>query len=254
MYKGLGFHKKQEETSFDGSKPIKATPQVGDVFPNVNTLKEFINEAFYPFVGAKLNLNSIGAPMYCEIGTSPTVTITASTTANDETEFLSPIKVLENNIEVGEIGGIAGSLVLENRSGSIKRYKLQMQVGNDGTQEEITSNIKVLYFIYPYFYGKNTTGVLPTEAQITASTKVVALANNAITINPNTANNEYGFIVVEQLQSKNFSKWKVTELNQGSIGVGQFIEKKGTALVNGRTYDVYQYNYASELKTNITLS
>lgn len=243
----------KEDTSFDGSKPIKAIPQVGDSFPNATTLKEFVKSAYYPFIGADLNLNSIGASTYNEIGTTLSLTIVASTTENDETEYLSAIKIFENNIEVGEIEGIAGNLVLANRNNDAD-YKLKMQVENDGKQKEIVSNIRPLRFIYPYFYGKNTTGALLTEAQIIASTKVVALANSTITINPSTANNEFGFIAVEQSQSKNFTHWKVTELNQGAIGVGEFIEKKGTVQIDAVTYDIYQYNYASELNANLILS
>ena len=109
--------------------------------------------------------------------------------------------------------------------------------------------------VYPTFYGRNTDGVIPDEATILLGTKKIVKTDSSLTVNPGTLGTEYGWFAVEQLQTgKTYVAWKVTELNQGSIGVGGFIEKKGTVQVNGQTYDVYMYNYSSELNEQITLS
>ena len=109
--------------------------------------------------------------------------------------------------------------------------------------------------VYPTYYGRNTDGVVPNEVTILLGTKKIVKTNSSLVVNPDTLGTEYGWFAVEQLQTgKDYTSWKVTELNQGKIGPGEFIEKKGTVVVNGQTYDVYMYNYSSELNEQITLS
>lgn len=125
--------------------------------------------------------------------------------------------------------------------------------------------------LYPYFYGKVSSGGAPaggnrpsaTNALVTGGTKVVASSSGSIVINFNTTSNDYmWFAHPASVATK--TTWVLTSLNNGSIGGG--VSPGGnlfpdpntisvtTVLWVGISYKVYIANYQSTANTNMTIS
>ena len=115
--------------------------------------------------------------------------------------------------------------------------------------------VKRARFIHASYFGKNTTGAIPTATEIKAGTKRIVLTNSYFTNNPNTTDSEFGWFAVPHDQTdKTYTTWFVVVGNDGSIGAGQFIAAPQNVAVDGINYDVYIYNYPSELNANLKLS
>lgn len=117
----------------------------------------------------------------------------------------------------------------------------------------INPTTKRTYWVERTYYGQNLSGTTPTEAQILAGSSVLSLTSTGITLPLNTSDTQFGWIAVEQTQTgSDYTDWRVTELNKGLIGAGEFIKAPVVVSVNGKNYKVYVFSYASSLN-NITL-
>lgn len=114
-------------------------------------------------------------------------------------------------------------------------------------------------WIYASYFG--ISNYLPPGApkpiiDVNDPNRIIEIVTPSITVNLITANDEYGWIAVP-LSNPIYTKWKVTELNKGSIGDGSniadFIRYDGNISVNGVPYHLYAYNYPSEQTEPITL-
>jgi len=155
------------------------------------------------------------------------------------------------------LGQLSGQVVTGSAYASIETYSLA-EYGTivwtlDGTN--VSSTSKTITFVHESWYGNNTTGLIPTDTEILAGTELLRNNSSYITHNPNTTSNQYGWIAVPQSQTgHDYTAWYVTALNNGGIGSGNFIIKKGTVTVHSDIYDVYMYDYPSELTANLKLS
>lgn len=126
---------------------------------------------------------------------------------------------------------------------------------------EFTSAISLkTMWIYPSYYGKSLTPIdkdnLPV-IDLDDPTRMIVDASTNITVDLQTTNREYGWIAVPN-GSTPYDWWKVTELNQGNIGlpssgISSFIKYIGFFSVHGIHYDFYVYSYPSELTEPLTL-
>ena len=118
----------------------------------------------------------------------------------------------------------------------------------------ITSSAASISGIYPYFYGKSVSQ--PTASSIAAAiaagtaTKVLASAAGTVSVTYD-ANGEYVWMA-HQADFTTKTVWYFTELNQGSIGPGNFILSPATQNVNSPegywssvSYKIYISGYAT---------
>ena len=186
-----------------------------------------------------------------EKGVDVALTATYNIKNNDDTSTHYFVDGVEQNIatidganHVVDLGTVNDTRVVTD----ILEYE------REGVPATSTIN-RTVEAVFPTYYGRNADGVIPDEATILLGTKKIVKTNSILIVNPDTIGTEYGWFAAEQLQTgKDYTNWFVAQDNYGTIGAGQFIVKKGTVVVNGQTYDVYMYNYSSELNTNITLS
>ena len=237
--------------TFDGNRAIKSVPAIG-FNPGTENIKDFLEKAFYKFIQAAITLNS--GTTYHEIGTTQSIALSGTITANDEATF-SNAKIEVSDGSTLALTSQAGAYSI-NDTGVVADcdYTAKVTGAGDGGYT-VASAKKYIKFIYASFFGKNTTGTTPTAAEIKAGTKRIVLTNSEFTNNPNTSGSEYGWFAVPHTQtSKIYTAWYVTALNNGSIGAGQFIKSPVIVNIDGVDYDVYVYAYASELNANLKLS
>lgn len=111
-------------------------------------------------------------------------------------------------------------------------------------------------WVRPFYTGIKNSKVLPTEAEVLAGTKHVALTNSSVSEIPNTDDtDEYFWFAIPEAdgQSKHFTSWSVSTSNSGSIADGNFIEDRGLITVSGVQYRIYMYGYPSGLNETLTL-
>lgn len=135
---------------FDGKRPIKGSPSIGDNF-NTENVVDFLESAFFPFVAALISINS--GTSYFEKGTSQTIAISGSITANDEDTFSNARieKSIGNDIPFAAQAG-AYSLSDAAINADID-YRSKVDVGGNGTPTTIESQQKRIRFIFPFFHG-----------------------------------------------------------------------------------------------------
>ena len=122
--------------------------------------------------------------------------------------------------------------------------------------DNVESITATRYWVWASFWGVNTTGITPTEAQILAGTSLTVRTNSSIDVDMVTASNQFGWVAVDATQSQTFTEWIVdgSAINRGAIGTGNFIENRGTVSVNGRNYDVYMFDQAKPFNNELTLT
>ena len=105
-------------------------------------------------------------------------------------------------------------------------------------------------WLHPSYYGKNTTGVAPDQAEVLAGTKLVVNSDPGITVALNTTDTDFGWIAVPLSQTRTpYTKWFISELNKAAIGPEEFIKESNDTYIDGITYKVYMFNYSSEVAT-----
>lgn len=125
-------------------------------------------------------------------------------------------------------------------------YKLKT-FGGDGLCKSIFKNI---------YYGKNTTGNLPTVTDIVNGTMKTIDTADSISLNPDTKSNEYLWIAVPVgFSSKRFFNWEAvgSTFNRSDIGItddpnsnNEFILWSPNVIgVGGVEYYIYYYNWSS---------
>lgn len=109
-----------------------------------------------------------------------------------------------------------------------------------------------LQYVYPTYYGKNTTGDVPNETEIKNGSSVARVVSSEISVNINTAITQFGWIAVETTQASPYQIWYITDLNTEAIttdGTGFITRQAATVSVDGRNYYIYMYNYSTEVTT-----
>lgn len=170
-----------ETMSFDGNRAIKRSPHTG-LNVGGNTVVEFLNNFFFPFVSATVSVNS--GVTYYETGSSQTITVNGSVTLNDETNFGTG-SVERDSVSWNTFTPSTSSAsytfsdigIEENHS-----YITYVQVNNNGSPTVISSGTKTVTFIYPFLYGLSTSSSLDSGSLYTELTKSVTTQSD-MTIN-----------------------------------------------------------------------
>lgn len=182
-----------ERFAFNGNRVIKrAIPGLEGVNLNKATVKEMLEEMLYPFIPATISIN--GSSVH-EVGSNPTITISGSITAHDETVF-SNGKIKKDGVDWQTFASSPYSqndTVNKNVVG-IFSYQAFTDVGGNGTPGTINSVARTASFIFPFLYGLNTDNTLVGTAFYDAMTKSVSgQGNKVITFNGTGTLIQFGY-------------------------------------------------------------
>ena len=159
--------------AFDGSRPVKAVPAIGQVVGGTNII-EFIEKAFYPFLDARLGTGNVALQ---EEGTTIDLALQVNVTANDETVFSNGrIEDTAGN-QLATFPASAGAQTASLITGidSSRTFVAKLDVGGNGTPETLSANRPVT-FVAPTYFGVGAEGL--TEPDIKALTKVLRTRAN----------------------------------------------------------------------------
>ena len=169
--------------------------------------------------------------------------------------------VATSTVSWNSTGNHAAGLAKNNNKGITDTRTAGYSAGvPQAARTGLTSSTVSVQGIYPYFYGKSSTA--PTAASIAsdiadnAAHKVLVNGNGNITVTFN-ASAEYVWLAVhEDYQLK--TKWYNTGLNNGNIGIGQFILAPAPYAVDspqdlwsGETYNIYISSGATSTEGSI---
>lgn len=168
-----------------------------------------------------------------------------------------------NNTAYGTVCYDAGPTPAYNSNGST--FCTQLPAGCS------TSISQTICGLYPYFYGKVSSGgcpagvnrPVPSNALINTGTKVVGLSTGTININFNSGSDDYVWFAIPNASTSK-TKWFVDSLNNGNIGGGVspgcnlfpvecVVSPVTTACWGGQTYKVYVSNYQSAVTSIMEL-
>lgn len=162
---------------YNGNRLIKRSPYT-TLNVGGTTLSSFIENFFFPFIPATVNISSAGTTLY-ETGSTQNFSITSTVTANDETSFGSA-SILRNSIVWNITGSPAPTSFTFTDTGisSSYSYVTYVQTDNNGSPTVINSSTKAASFIFPYLWGMSTTPGLSGNALYTAFTRQVVADGN----------------------------------------------------------------------------
>ena len=184
--------------------------------------------------------------------------------ANDTTGFIKVGEDLDITRFSWDVVGTPENLYLEDSDGQYSEAVTGNQVGMTETYtyasyKELvwtltssnTPSITVTnYWVEPSYYNRSSTDTLPTASEILAGVEVLSLTEDGITVPINTVIAEYGWIAVENTQAAGiYSRWWITEFNTAEIKANSFIRYEGNVNVSGKIFNVYMYNYPSQVIT-----
>jgi hypothetical protein len=147
----------------NADQPIKQIPTVGMTGTTGMTVKEWLNEMFFPFIQAGVSFNSIS---YQELGTTANLTLDGVVTLADETAFTSLILT----------DGASGSYPLSANSGNWSQavsatanttYTITL---NAGSPDYVKTAERSVAFYAPTFYTSGGAGAGLTIADLQALT------------------------------------------------------------------------------------
>jgi hypothetical protein len=168
------------------------------------------------------------------------------------TKFLWDTKPTPEDLELWDDKGqyyaqVTGDQISVNESYTLNDFGSVLWSLNGSNVDLIT---KETWWVFKTWYGTNTDGLVPTEAQIKAGMCTLILTATEISIDINTTVNDFGWIAVEDSQTgRNYVEWFVDQLNRSVIGPIEFIRNAGGVTVDGVAYTVYIYNYPTEVAT-----
>ena len=190
-WQSLGKNAGSFADSFNGNRLVKR-PGI----PNINVgttsnVADFLNAYFFPFISAAIGIN--GNVLY-EIGTSNSVTISGTITANDETIF-SNNRVDEIYAGLGTIYTFSSNVSYSTNftftpiatvSSSLDyRFVAKLGVANNGSPTIIQSGTKLVQAVFPYLHIVSSNNLTSGgTAAYSGLTKIIqAKGNKTITHN-----------------------------------------------------------------------
>jgi hypothetical protein len=121
--------------------------------------------------------------------------------------------------------------------------------GDNVTDAELTTE-----WVYPAYKGQNTTGIIPTAAQVLIEPKIVDDFSESIEVEIVTGIGYFAWIAVPTVNSQ-YTQWEDINAkgNSGTIASNSFMYVT-TLLVGGISYYIYMYKYPTNLTTTLKLS
>ena len=167
------------------------------------------------------------APFQNVIERGVDITVNSSVTRNRQYAIISNVK-LQKSINGGvwatvreENGVDLGALInlteyISSNGNNDAQVKFRILVTDSGNSNNAQIALTTTDLILPYFFGKSSSAITPTQGIFTGANKVVANSSGTININFN-ANGEYLWFATP-VGSTTKTNWFVTALNAGNIG------------------------------------
>jgi len=217
--------------------------QSGDIFPAGTSYETLWRALLITNTISDLRYQANDISQFLEVGTSITIT-----------RFLWTVSGVPENLVLSDSDGqynssVTGTQVDVNEVYTYNVYKELVWTLSGSNVDDTT---KTTYWVEASYYGANSTGSLPTEAQILGGVKVLTLTAGYISVPIDTTNEEYGWIAVPATQTgRIYNEWEVNVNSTADIGANEFIKYGGDVIVSGKTYNVYIYNWKSEVENLI---
>ncbi len=146
---------------FNGNRSITRTGYTGlDV--GGSDVDTFLNNFFFPFISATVSDSGGGT---FQTGTLQTINVLSTITVNSETSFGSASVFRDSLLWNTEPSIPPYSFTFTDTNvSSSQTYQTFVQVGNNGSPTNISSNTTTVSFIFPYLWGLSTTSSLSGSA------------------------------------------------------------------------------------------
>lgn len=171
---------------FDGDRPItRNDPSWVGLNMGTDTVVNFLDRFFFPFNTASISIN--GGTTYYETGSSQTISVYGTITANSETVFGSG-SVRQSGYDWYTFPSASSYSTSDIGVTGSRVYQAFMGVGNNGSPTLIYSTTKSVGFLYPYLWGISTVAglsgtslysAMTTKSITTEATKTATLIGTA---------------------------------------------------------------------------
>lgn len=143
------------DVPFNGNRAIKRDdPDFEGETVGGSTVKEFLENFFFPFVSATVSLNS--GTTYYQTGSSNNITLLATVTSNDETSFGSG-SIKRDGVEIYTDATPTPTFGTTDTAITVdKTYYAYVQADNNGSPTVAGSSAKNIRFVYPILYGTSS--------------------------------------------------------------------------------------------------
>ena len=161
---------------FDGDRQIKALPSIGQT-PGGTTVQEFLDNVYYPFISSTISMDAF---ILQEIGFLFTPTIIGTITPNDETIFNDRRVIRDPNGSNTPINNPVGNNInyvdvdIEIIEGLTQEWSIEADVDDDGNPTTISSPIRGVTGVFPFFWGMDANAALSGIDLYNALTKSIS--------------------------------------------------------------------------------
>jgi hypothetical protein len=157
----------EAQTGYNGNRSIKRTGYSG-INVGGTSLKQFIENFFFPFIPATVSLSNTGT-YYYETGSTQSPNIAANITVNDEVTFGSS-SILRDSLNIYNTSNPSPNTFnyTDTNISSSHTYQAFTQTNNNGSPTIISSGTETISFIYPYLHGVSATEGLSGTALYSA--------------------------------------------------------------------------------------
>jgi len=173
---------------FNGDRNItRNDSQWGGINVGGANVVDFLNNFFFPFITASVQITIPSTTVYYETGSVQNRSIVAIITPNNETIFGTG-SVTKNGQPWNTIATIppyTASFTDSNISSS-QTYRAFIQADNNGSPSVISSSIRTVSFIYPYLWGLSST------PDLTGSALYISMQSKSISTEGDKASNFWG--------------------------------------------------------------
>ena len=213
--------------------------KAGDVFPSGTPLEELWKNLLVKTTIYNLRYEANNTTGFVRVGSDLNIT-----------KFQWTIGGEPENLHLQDSDGqysedVTGAQITVSETYNYTAFKKLTWTLSGSNVSSITKNT---YWVEPSYYGKNTTGLIPTAGEITAGVEHLSLTEDGITVPINTLISEYGWVAVENTQANGlYSRWWISEFNNADLGPTSFMKYIGNVNVTGKIYNVYIYNYPTQV-------
>lgn len=225
---------------------LKPTEHVGGITPSDNfiagtTLEFILNKLLISTAVSTLSYTTSSGPSSRTLLVGTTITINTFTWHSKGTP--SNMRIADGLTLNIPVTGTSEGVDLDysrDEYGSIT-WTLS---ADEGSTSRTTS------WMYYTYTGKSTSELPPTNIGLGSSVLLNTTAN--FTVNIATSSSDFGWVAVHKAQSKHFTKYYMSDFNQGTISSAPSsaaFYRAGDVMYEGETFEIFMMAGASEIST-----